>query len=108
MNELDNKYTYVVTVNEDLTDLNRLEIIEDGLRKKYLDRLADMAVVPIDNLPDLNEDLIENVRLYQITEMVYQKGELAIDKFTTVFNTLSTYNASIIIVLDSDGEKTDC
>lgn len=107
MNEIDNRHNDFIDVTGDLSDSNKLEIIEDGLRKKYLDRLADMAVVPIENLPELNEDLIENVRLYQITEMVYQKGELAIDKFTTVFNTLSTYNASIIIVLDSDGEKTD-
>lgn len=28
-------------------------------------------------------------------EMVYQKGEPVTDKFTTVFNTLSTYNASV-------------
>ena len=39
--------------------------------------------------------------------MVYKKGEPVTDKFTTVFNTIATYNASIFVVLDSDGKKTD-
>ena len=85
----------------------KLEIIEDGLRKKYLARLSDMAVVPAKGLPTLQEDLIDNIRLFRITEMVYQKGELATDKFATVFNTMSTYNSSVFIVMDSDGDKTD-
>ena len=45
--------------------------------------------------------------IYKITEMVYQKGESATDKFTTVFNTLSTYKATAFIIMDSDGKKTD-
>lgn len=85
---------------------NRLEIIDDGIRKKYLARLSEMAVAPILDLPTLENDLISNVRLYRITEMVYQKGEPVTDKFTTVFNTLSTYNASVFILIDSDGIET--
>lgn len=38
---------------------------------------------------------------------MYQKGEPITEKFTTVFNTLSTYNASVFIIMDSDGFKTD-
>jgi len=66
-----------------------------------------MAIAPVQNLMPLEEDLIDNVRLYKITEMVYQKGESATDKFTTVFNTLSTYKATAFIIMDSDGKKTD-
>lgn len=62
---------------------------------------------PVQNLMPLEEDLIDNVRLYKITEMVYQKSESATDKFTTVFNTLSTYKATAFIIMDSDGKKTD-
>ena len=86
---------------------NRLEIIEEGIRKNYLARLEEMAIAPVQNLMPLEEDLIDNVRLYKITEMVYQKGESATDKFTTVFNTLSTYKATAFIIMDSDGKKTD-
>lgn len=85
---------------------NRLEIIGEGLRKKYLSRLTEMQIAPVGELLPLEEDLIDNVRMYHITEMVYRKGESITDKFTTVFNTLSTYNATVFIVMDSDGKKS--
>ena len=94
-------------VAEPLTMENRLEIIEEGIRKKYLARLTEMQICPINVMLPVEEDLIDNIRIYKVTEMVYPKDEIATDKFTTVFNTLSTYNASIFIILDSDGEKTD-
>lgn len=86
---------------------NRLDIIDEGIRRKYLARLTEMPIAPIYSIKPLEEDLINNVRLFKITEMVYQKGEPVTDKFTTVFNTLSTYNTSVFILLDSDGNKTD-
>lgn len=88
---------------------NRLDIIYDFLRKSYLTNLNQMMIAPLNSnetLP-LEEDLIDNVRLYRITEMVYQKGESVTEKFTTVFNTLSTYNASVFVVIDSDAKNTN-
>lgn len=84
---------------------DRLEIIDEYIRKKYLTRLSDMQIMPLGEIPPLEEDLIDNVRLYRITEMVYQKGESVMDKFTTVFNTLATYNASVFFLIDSDGKQ---
>lgn len=95
-----------VNNTEALTTENRLEIIDEGVRKKYLARLSEMQIAPVGVLPPLEEDLINNVRLYRIQEMVYRKGEPVTDKFTTVFNTLSTYNATIFILIDSDGKQT--
>lgn len=86
---------------------NKLEIIDEGIRKKYLARLSEMDIAPAGELPPMEDDMISNVRLYRITEMVYQKGEPVTDKFTTVFNTLSTYHAAVFVLLDSDGKKTD-
>lgn len=86
---------------------NKLEIIEEGIRKKYLSRLSEMQVAPPHDLLPLEEDLIDNIRLYRISEMVYQKGEVATDKFTTVYNTLSTYRATVFILVDSDGKETN-
>lgn len=107
MNELQNFQTNNEVIVPDMTLENRLEIIEEGIRKNYLARLEEMAIAPAQNLMPLEDDLIDNVRLYKITEMVYQKGESVTDKFTTVFNTLSTYRATAFIVMDSDGKKTD-
>lgn len=107
MDELQNVQMNTEVTVQDMTIENRLEIIEEGIRKNYLARLEEMEIAPVQNLLPLEEDLIDNVRLFKITEMVYQKGECATDKFTTVFNTLSTYNATAFIIMDSDGKKTD-
>ena len=86
---------------------DRLEIIDEYVRRKYLTRLSDMQIMPFGESTPLEEDLIDNVRLYRITEMVYQKDESVMDKFTTVFNTLATYNASVFLLIDSDGRRAD-
>ena len=93
MNELQKTTTSEPAVQE-IPLNNYLQITEEVIRKNYLTRLSDLPVVPVDPIP-LEEDLIDNVRLFKISEMVYQKGEPITEKFTTVFNTLSTYNASV-------------
>lgn len=105
MNDLQ-KTTTTEPVVQEIPLNNYLQITEEVIRKNYLTRLSDLPVVPVDPIP-LEEDLIDNVRMFKISEMVYQKGEPITEKFTTVFNTLSTYNASVFIVMDSDGFKTD-
>jgi len=85
----------------------RLDIIDETIRRRDLARLVEMEIVPMQEKLSLEEDIISNIRLYKITEMVYEMGEGITDKFTTVFNTLSTYKASVFIILDSDGVHTD-
>ncbi|MGL6247910.1 MAG: hypothetical protein ACRC3A_02340, partial [Culicoidibacterales bacterium] len=87
----------------------QLEIIDETIRRRELARLTEMEVVPFATLglPAQENDILHNVRLYKLTEMVYQKGELVTDKLTTVFNTLQTYQASVFVILDSDGQKTN-
>lgn len=94
-------------IQEKMSVENRLEITFDYLRKSYLTNLNEMEIATIGETLPLEEDLIENVRLFKITEMVYQKGEPVTDKFTTVFNTLSTYNASVFVIIDSNGKNTN-
>ena len=98
--------TIVENQTADISVGNRLEIIDECVRKKYLARLSEMEIAPVGDLTSLEEELINNVRLYHVTEMVYRKGEPVTDKFTTVFNTLATYNASVFILIDSDGKET--
>lgn len=92
---------------QDITLENRLEIIDEGIRKKYLARLSGMPIASIGQIPDLEDDIIGNVRMFRVMEMEYKKGEPVTDKFTTVFNTLSTYNATVFALIDSDGKRTD-
>lgn len=86
--------------------LSALGVIDDIVLKNYVTKLADMDIVPLDDI-DLSENLGDNVQLFKITEMVYEKNELATLKFATVFNSMPTGNCSIFIFMDSDGEKTD-
>lgn len=107
MNDIQEKTQTEVPAIQEVTLENRLEIIEDGMRKKYLARLNDMQIAALPDLLPAEEDFVDNVRLYHITEMVYQKGESVTDKFTTIYNTLSIYRDSVFILMDSDGKKTD-
>ena len=108
MNDMQKKKTDSPVVRDGaISTDNRLAVIEDGIRKKYLTRLCEMQIVPIGDILPLEDDLIQNVRLYKVTEMVYAKGEPVTDKFATVFNTLSTYSSNAFIIMDSDGKKTD-
>ena len=91
----------------DVTVEDRLEIVDDAIRKKYLSRLSETPIAAPPELPGLEDDLIENVRMFRITEMVYQKGEPITGKLATVFNTLSTYCASVFVLIDSDGRSIE-
>lgn len=97
----------IVSPENKISIENRLEIIDEGIRKKYLSRLGEMEIAALQNKLSLEDDLINNIRIYKVTEIVYRKGESVTDKFTTVFNTLSTYDASVFIIIDSDGKNTD-
>ena len=83
-----------------------LQVVDDVILKNYITGLSGMEIVPIDK-DILQSNISENVLFFKITEMVYEKDEFATYKFASVFNTLSSSDAAIFIILDSDGEKTD-
>ncbi len=83
-----------------------LQVVDDVILKNYITNLSNMEIVPLDkSVQESNID--DNVLFFKITEMVYEKDEFATYKFASVFNTLSSSDAAIFIILDSNGEKTD-
>lgn len=78
-------------------------LIDDVVLKKYLNNLTEYEVLPLVN--DLKG--IDNIRLFKINEMVYQKNEYSTYKFATVFNSLQGLNCGVFLIIDSDGSKTD-
>mgnify|MGYP000298594138 CR=1 FL=1 len=64
MNDVQEKTQTEVPVTQEVTLENRLEIIEDGMRKKYLARLNDMQIAALPDLLPAEEDFVDNVRLY--------------------------------------------
>ena len=78
-------------------------LLDDIVLKNYLSKLSSFEIIP------LQEDMrqISDIRLFKITEMVYQKDEYSTYKFASVFNALQNLNCGIFLIMDSNGQKTD-
>ena len=79
------------------------QLVDDIVLKKYLHKLSEFEVVPLDD--SLKQ--ISDIRIFKITEMVYQNNEYSTYKFASVFNAVQNLNCGIFIIADSDGQKTD-
>lgn len=83
-----------------------LKVVDDVILKNYVSDLSGMEIVPLSKSV-LESNIRDNVRFFKITEMVYEKDELATYKFASVFNALSITDSAVFIIIDSDGVKTD-
>ena len=79
------------------------KLVDDIILKKYLYKLSDLEVVPLDD----SFKKISNIRLFKITEMVYQKNEYSTYKFASVFSSVQNLNCGVFMLMNSDGEKTE-
>ena len=91
----------LIELQSNLEDASRL--VDDIVLKKYLYRLNDLDIVPLDE--DLKK--ISDIRIFKINEMVYQNDEYSTYKFETVFNAVQNLNCGVFIIADSNGKKTD-
>lgn len=89
------------TLQNQLAEASRL--LDDIVLKNYLTQLTELEVLPLDD----SLKNISDIRLFKITEMVYQNNEYSTYKFASVFNALQNYNCGVFIVADSDGRKTE-
>lgn len=78
-------------------------LVDDIVLKKYLHKLAELEIIPLDD----NLKNISDIRLFKITEMVYQKNEYSTYKFASVFNAVQNLNCGVFIIVDSNGQNTD-
>lgn len=79
------------------------QLVEDIVLKKYLHKLTDLDIIPLSD--ELRQ--ISDIRLFKITEMVYQRDEYSTYKFASVFNSVQNLNCGVFIVVNCNGEKTD-
>lgn len=110
---LDDKAHAELFGGESMPDVSYLELksgldeagllIDDIVLKKYLYNLTDLDLIPLDD----SLKKIRDIRLFKITEMVYQKNEYSTYKFASVFSSVQSLNCGIFIMADSDGKKTD-
>lgn len=89
------------TLQERLEEASRL--IDDIVLKNYLTGLSGLEIVPLeDGLKGVGK-----IRLFKISEMVYQRNEYSTYKFASVFNAVQGINCGVFIVADSNEEKTE-
>jgi len=81
------------------------KLVDDVVLKNYITKLPDLPVVPLDDSQLTNS--LGKIRLFKITEMVYEQDESATYKFASVFNAVAATNSAIVTVINSDGAKTD-
>ena len=82
--------------------MNAMQLVDDIVMKNYLTQLSAMDIVPIRN--DLNTD---EVILFKINKMVYEKDEYATDKFISVVSAMTYTHSSIYLIVDGHKNTTD-
>lgn len=97
----ESNFPSVAKLQEQLAEASKL--VDDIILKKYLYKLSDLEIIPLTD--DLKK--ISDIRIFKITEMVYQKDEYSTYKFASVFNSVQNLNCGVFIIVDSNGEKTD-
>ena len=83
---------------------NCLSIIDDEVMKGYVTRLDQLPIM-IQN--EKVYDNLNDIHFFKISELVYQEDEFSVDKLAMVFNTLSNKPCTLVLMLKSDGVKTD-
>ena len=78
-----------------------MELVDDIVLKNYLTKLSLLEVVPCNN--QSTDDII----LFKINKMVYEKDEYATDKFISVVSAMTYTNSSIYLIVDGHKSHTD-
>lgn len=79
-----------------------LSIVDDVVLKQYLTKLESLDVIP-----SLETNIGEDVILYKINRMAYEKDEFAIDKFISAFSAMTYANCSVFLIVDGHLDHTD-
>lgn len=83
---------------------NCLSIIDDEVMKGYVTRLDQLPIII------QNDEVYENlndIHFFKISELVYQEDEFSVDKLSMVFHALSNKPCTLVLMLRSNGEKTE-
>ena len=83
---------------------NCLRIIDDEVMKGYVTRLDQLPIIIQD---EEIYDNLNDMHFFKISELVYQEDEFSVDKLAMVFHALANKPCTLVLMLRSDGEKTD-
>lgn len=79
-----------------------LRMVDDVIVKRYLTYLTDLSVVT----PPANTST-DDIVLFKINRMVYEKDEYAVDKFFSIVTAMTYTTSSIFLIVDGHGDHTD-
>ena len=83
---------------------NCLSIVDDEVMKGYITRLDQLPVI-IQRDEDYSK--LNDIHFFKVSELVYQEDELSVDKLAMVFQVLSNKPCTLVLMIRSDGVKTD-
>ena len=83
---------------------NCLNIIDNEVMKGYVTKLERMPIIKPDSY--IEKDM-KHIHFFRISELVYQEDEFSVDKLAMMFQALSNRACTLVLMLKSDGEKTD-
>lgn len=91
----------------DFQDLDEaFEVSLDFVQKNYLNELQRHNVVPIPkHISELTTR--NNIRIFKMNKLVFDKQENNLDKIMSVYNTLGNVHGSLVMIIHSDGNRTD-
>lgn len=82
------------------------EISLDFVQKNYLAELHLRNVVPIPkHISELTTR--NNIRLFKMNKLVFDKEENNLDKIMSVYNTLGNVSGSLVMIIHSDGDRSN-
>ncbi len=80
-----------------------MKLVDDVVMKNYLVKLDKYEVAPLQN----NEMNYDDIILFKINKMVYDKEENATDKFISVISSMTCADCSIALIIDGFEDRTD-
>lgn len=83
---------------------NCLSIIDDEVMKGYVTKLDQLPIIIQD---DKVYENLSDIHFFKISELVYQEDEFSVDKLSMVFHALSNKPCTLVLMLRSNGEKTE-
>ncbi|MFJ8234192.1 ATP-binding protein [Ureibacillus sp. NPDC094379] len=94
----------LATVREEKKLQQSLQRVEQYLERSHLHELSNYAVVPLSNkLMDTSTQ--KNIRLMEITKIVYDKNEDITEKLVNVFNAVGSLGSALTLLIDSNGQE---
>lgn len=116
-NQIQNKENFLELQSYKENASSAMKLVDDIVLKNYLNGLSRMEIVPFEdgnnqvgasnNTLDGENPLLNDVIMFKINKMVYEKDEFATDKFVSVVSAMTYTATSLFLVVDGHEDRTD-